>query len=112
MFQSGQWQGYWEQAGFGRQFMSNFSLRFSNGEITGEGRDIIGPFIFHGNYTEMGIVTMVKQYLHRHQVCYTGSYYGEGTIFGQWNVSGFNSGPFAMQPVKSSGTADLPIQDL
>jgi len=112
MFHSGYWNGYWEQLGFGRQLMVRFTLKFSEGKISGEGRDILGPFIFTGTYEADGIVKMVKYYLGKHRVFYTGAYDGEGTIFGQWMVSPGSVGPFAMQPERPASTADLPIQDL
>ena len=112
MFYSGIWNGYWEQAGFGRQVMANVTLRFADGQISGSGRDILGRFQFEGTYDRDGIVKMVKHYLGKHDVFYTGAYDGEGTIFGQWMVSSGNVGPFALQPERPAQVADLPIQDL
>jgi hypothetical protein len=113
MFHSGNWRGYWEQPGFGRQAMHGFSLMFVEGEISGEGLDILGRFTFSGSYASDGVIKMVKQYLGKHAVFYTGTYDGEGTIFGEWMVAPGIVGPFALQPeLPSNFTAELPIQDL
>ena len=50
MYPSGRWDGFWVQEHFGRQAMTPFSLRFADGIITGEGRDVIGRFTFAGEY--------------------------------------------------------------
>ena len=84
MYPSGVWRGYWDQQGCGRQLMGPLALRFRDGRIEGEGRDVIGRFTFAGEYDDHGAIRMVKQYLGRHQVLYQGTYDGEGTIFGEW----------------------------
>jgi hypothetical protein len=63
MFHSGKWTGHWEQKGFGRQSMHQLLLTFSDGQIVGEGRDMLGEFIFIGTYEPGGIIRMVKQSL-------------------------------------------------
>lgn len=83
MYPSGEWRGYWDQAKWGRQPMGPLILRFHEGRIDGEGRDVVGPFTFTGEYDERGSIHMVKKYLGRHRVLYDGVYDGEGTIFGQ-----------------------------
>src|SRR5262245_40832543 len=85
MYPSGTWRGHWDQAIYGRQPMGPLVLRFHDGQIDGEGRDIIGPFTFTGEYEENGVIRMVKQYHGKrtHQVFYHGTYDGEGTIFGE-----------------------------
>jgi hypothetical protein len=112
MYPSGTWRGYWEQTFFGRQPMGPLVLRFQDGRIEGEGRDVIGPFTFEGEYDEQGAIHMVKQYLGRHQVRYHGSYDGEGTIFGKWSIPPLSSGPFALSPVFGKPAADAPIEEL
>lgn len=112
MFQSGPWRGFWEQPGFGRQFMENMTLEFESGRIRGRGRDVVGLFTFQGEYTAEGIISLVKQYVGKHYVLYTGSYDGEGVIFGQWHVSENQSGPFAFQHQQEETTEGLPIHDL
>ena len=109
MYPSGRWRGYWEQAVYGRQTMRDLVLRFSAGQIEGEGVDIIAPFTFHGEYDERGNVVLVKQYLNRHQVLYRGSYDGEGTIFGEWSIGEAWRGPFALSPERHEISEDVPI---
>lgn len=107
MYPSGKWRGWWEQAGWGRQPMEEFVLRFAQGGIEGRGRDMVGGFTFQGTYDEQGAVRLLKQYLGKHQVLYEGTYDGEGTIAGTWSISlagnwllpSFTSGPFAISPV-------------
>lgn len=112
MFYSGNWSGYWEQAGYGRQAMHPLTLIFHDHLITGEGRDLLGAFTFSGTYESDGMVKMVKHYLKKHSVYYTGTYDGEGTIFGQWMVAPGVVGLFALQPQRPNNTSELPIQDL
>lgn len=112
MYPSGTWRGYWEQEIFGRQPMGPLVLRFTDGRIEGEGRDVIGPFTFAGDYDERGRIRMVKQYLGRHRVLYQGTYDGEGTIFGSWSIPPLSSGPFALSPLVTRPMRDAPIDDL
>lgn len=110
MYPSGAWRGYWEQAAYGRQTMGPLFLRFHDGRIDGEGRDIIGSFTFQGEYDEHGRVHLVKQYIGRHQVDYQGNYDGEGTIFGRWTILPFSSGPFALSPIRGEPVAEEAIE--
>jgi hypothetical protein len=112
MFPSGPWRGYWEQAGFGREFMHPLVLRFADGIVTGQGSDCVGPFTFEGFYNQDGSVTLVKQYLGQHAVVYQGTYDGEGTIAGRWSIAGLLTGPFALSPVVARPGPDAPIQSL
>ena len=112
MYPSGVWRGYWDQEAWGRQLMGPLVLRFRDGRIEGEGRDVIGHFTFEGQYDDRGAIHMVKQYLGRHQVHYQGVYDGEGTIFGQWLIPPFWSGAFALSPVIGRPPADALIEDL
>jgi hypothetical protein len=92
--------------------MGPLVLRFHDGQIEGEGRDVVGRFTFQGKYDNQGHIRMVKQYLGRHRVIYQGTYDGEGTIFGQWSIPPFWSGPFALSPVAGKLPADAPIENL
>lgn len=112
MYPSGSWRGWWEQNSMGRQPMEDFELRFAEGRIEGEGWDVVGSFVFRGQYDDKGSVRMVKQYLGAHKVHYKGAYDGEGTIFGEWTILGFDKGPFALTPVRARPAADDPIDDL
>jgi hypothetical protein len=109
MVPAGRWRGYWEQAWWGRQPMRDLVLRFSAGKIEGQGVDVIGRFTFRGEYDQAGSVTLVKQYLGKHQVLYRGRYDGEGTIFGEWSICPWWRGPFALTLDGSDVAADAPI---
>jgi hypothetical protein len=85
--------------------MHGLMLRFAEGVVEGEGRDMIGRFTFSGAYDSEGRVSMIKQYVGRHQVFYAGSYDGEGTIYGQWAI-GQTTGPFALTPLRGPGAPD------
>jgi hypothetical protein len=112
MYPSGGWRGYWEQAGYGRQLMEDFTLWFAQGKVEGSGRDCIGAFTFTGSYDDQGLVVMTKQYIGRHRVNYHGSYDGEGTIFGTWSIPPVWSGPFALTPAQRQPAGEQPLEDL
>jgi hypothetical protein len=112
MYPSGRWDGFWVQTGYGRQAMTPFTLFFSAGAVTGSGRDRVGPFTFQGEYDEAtGEVRMVKKYLGKHSVLYTGRPDGEGSIQGTWVIPGNDTGPFLLRPALSKPTSDEPIQE-
>ena len=112
MYPSGAWKGFWDQDFFGRQEMRGLVLRFAGGAVEGEGRDVVGRFTFRGRYDDQGHVSLVKQYVGRHQVLYEGRYDGEGTIFGQWSIGELWRGKFALSPVRARPDADAPIEPL
>jgi hypothetical protein len=113
MYPSGRWDGFWVQSHYGRQPMTEFVLRFGDGAISGEGRDVIGPFTFHGSYDpRTGAVEMVKQYLGRHRVLYVGQPDGEGSILGTWRIGHHQSGSFLLRPVLSKPSGEEPIQEI
>lgn len=113
MYPTGRWEGFWYQQHFGRQSMTEFTLRFRHGEVSGEGRDVIGPFLFSGEYDESsGRVRIVKQYIGRHQVLYVGHPDGEGCIQGTWSIGADWTGPFLMRPVVGRPTGEEPIHDI
>jgi hypothetical protein len=112
MYPSGAWRGYWEQPGWGRQTMDSLYLVFVNGTIEGEGRDVVGSFTFTGTYDTEGHVTLTKRYRGRHSVLYRGTYDGEGTIFGQWTISPYWSGRFALRAVAEMDVTEEPIYEI
>ena len=82
--------------------MEQFELQFDGGTVSGQGTDIVGPFLFRGEYDAAGKVRLVKQYIARHAVVYHGEPDGEGSILGTWSidVKQFGvayRGPFLMQ---------------
>ena len=113
MFPSGQWEGFWVQESYGRQPMTPFFLNFEGDEISGSGTDIIGKFIFAGEYDEKsGQVLLVKQYIGKHRVIYIGQPDGEGSIQGTWKIGEYCKGPFLIRPSFSKSRGDEPIQDM
>lgn len=113
MYPSGQWEGFWQQVAFGRQSMTAFSLRFDGGEVSGEGRDVVGPFHFTGAYdVTTGAVVLMKQYVGKHRVIYRGQPDGEGCIAGTWSIGELHTGPFRLRPVVAKPRGDEPIQEI
>lgn len=113
MYPSGRWDGFWVQKEFGRQAMTPFFLHFANGNVTGEGRDVVGPFTFSGIYDEAtGTIRLVKQYRGRHRVLYVGQPDGEGSIQGTWRIDDQYTGPFLLRPMLAKPTGDEPIQEI
>lgn len=120
MYPSGDWEGFWEDAAYGRQPMSAFRLNFDGSAVTGHGIDVIGGFTITGDFEPgTGRVRFVKQYLGKHQVVYDGRPDGEGSILGTWTIttrwSGktwTSQGPFGLRPTLPRVTGEEPIQDL
>lgn len=113
MYPSGQWDGFWHQEQYGRQSMTAFTLRFLDGEVTGEGRDIIGRFTFAGGYDiRTGEVVLLKQYVGKHRVTYRGRPDGEGCIQGTWSIGEYWTGSFLMRPVMRRPREDEPIEEI
>lgn len=104
-------EGWWEQSGLGRQSMEALRLTFDQGKIQGSGTDIIGPFTFSGLIANDGTVTLVKHYLGRHNVEYFGTYDGEGTLSGVWNIDGFRGNWMILIGRNGNRTASEEIQE-
>jgi hypothetical protein len=81
--------GWWQQSGYGRQEMHDLSLDFQGPTIVGQGKDIVAPFQLLGKVQSDGSVELLKRYEGRHQVLYVGTYDGEGTLRGRWDISGY-----------------------
>jgi hypothetical protein len=93
--------------------MTPFFLRFAGGQVTGEGKDIIGRFTFTGEYNEKtGQIRLIKQYLGRHRLLYIGDPDGEGSIHGTWHIGESDTGPFAIRPSIPKPRGDEPIQEM
>jgi hypothetical protein len=124
-FPSGPWVGFFLQRfpPLGRQLME-MRLTFRKGQLSGEGRDLLGPFVFTGRYDLAdGRCHWTKRYVGRHDVFYQGFNEGKG-IWGTWEIpadqyrpaltGGFHIWPEGMadptgQDLKAS--ADLPIEE-
>ena len=76
-------------------------LTFRQGSMTGEGEDLIGPFLIRGRYqVEDGQCWWTKRYIGKHDVFYHGYNEGKG-IWGLWEIppnwkGGFHIWPEAM----------------
>jgi len=76
-------------------------LTFRQGSMTGEGQDLIGPFLIRGRYqVEDGQCWWTKRYIGKHDVFYHGYNEGKG-IWGLWEIppnwkGGFHIWPEAM----------------
>ena len=81
--------GWWQQHGLGRQLMHGLQLTIDGKSIRGSGLDIIAPFTFAGHLRSDGAVEMIKQYVGLHSVLYVGQYDGEGSLYGTWDISGY-----------------------
>jgi hypothetical protein len=86
--------------------------------MTGEGRDLIGPFLIRGRYqVDDGQCWWTKRYLGKHDVSYRGCNEGKG-IWGVWEIppsyrGGFHIWPESMgDPTRQtlSEAVDEPIQ--
>jgi len=105
------YEGWWEQEGWGRQPMRNLQLQFQAGSVTGSGADAIGPFTLRGSLQE-GRVRLLKQYLDRHSVEYSGHFDGEGVLAGAWHI-GLSSGKWLIGlRGPREGAADRAIENL
>lgn len=81
--------GWWQQSGYGRQEMRDLQLDIQGPSIIGQGTDIVAPFTLTGKFRPDGSVELLKRYQGRHQVLYVGTYDGEGTLRGRWDIAGY-----------------------
>lgn len=103
--------GWWQQAGYGRQPMKELLLSIEGGRIIGRGVDIVAPFQMTGKVREDGAVEIVKQYEKRHTVLYVGQYDGEGTLYGDWDISGYQ-GEWSIKLLRPASTNSDAIEDI
>jgi hypothetical protein len=74
-------------------------LSFQRGVTTGEGRDMIGPFLIRGQYSLVdGKCWWTKRYIGKHDVAYQGYNEGKG-IWGIWEIPPNFRGGFHIWPV-------------
>jgi hypothetical protein len=112
-FPSGPWTGFWVQGRLGKQRMS-LSLSFTEGRVTGIGRDIIGRFDFAGTYDlSSGRVQMLKQDEGAHRVMYDGGKRADGLwLWGLWTIrshrGGFHVWPWVSGQIAIRSTAADP----
>jgi hypothetical protein len=100
-FPSGPWQGFFLMAHLPGRHKMELHLTFRQGVMTGEGRDMIGPFLIRGKYhVDDGKCSWSKRYIGKHDVAYQGYNEGKG-IWGLWEIpptwrGGFHIWPTAM----------------
>jgi hypothetical protein len=86
--------------------MNELLLSIEDGRIAGRGVDIVAPFQMTGNVREDGTVEIIKKYEQRHTVLYVGQYDGEGTLYGDWDISGYQ-GKWSIKLLRpASGISD------
>ena len=85
-YPSGRWVGFFLDKRLPGRHQMELLLTFRQGDITGEGRDLIGQFIVRGRYTiDDGKCHMHKRYVARHDVYYEG-FAEEKGIWGNWQL--------------------------
>lgn len=86
-FPSGPWQGFWlHPASNNQRGEMEIVLTFADEQLTGEGRDVVGEFLFKGRYSlESGECHFTKHYIGKHNVFYRGFNEGKG-IWGLWEI--------------------------
>jgi hypothetical protein len=103
--------GWWQQKGFGRQPMNDLQLEFRGPTIYGRGTDIISPFTISGKLRPDGSVELIKKYDQRHTVLYVGTYDGEGSLNGKWDIGGYQ-GEWSIKFQRSNSAEEDDIQEI
>jgi hypothetical protein len=86
-FPSGPWIGFFLDPRVPGKHQMELGLTFSQGTMTGEGRDFVGKFLIRGKYELCdGKCHWTKRYLSRHDVFYSGFNEGKG-IWGMWEIA-------------------------
>lgn len=98
-FPSGPWTGFFTYNHSPEKTRTDLILEFTNGRITGEGNDWVGPFVIDGNYdVQTNECYWLKLYVGQHSVFYRGFREGKG-IWGTWEISNNWRGGFHIWPV-------------
>jgi hypothetical protein len=97
-FPSGPWHGFFLMAHLPGRHKMELHLSFCQGVMTGEGRDMIGPFLIRGHYSLDGKCRWTKRYIGKHDVAYQGYNEGKG-IWGLWEIPPAFRGGFHIWPV-------------
>ena len=85
-FPSGPWCGFFLMSHLPGKHQMELKLSFRQGVMTGEGRDLIGPFLIRGRYqVDDGQCWWTKRYIGKHDVSYRGYNEGKG-IWGLWEI--------------------------
>lgn len=98
-FPSGPWTGFFLQPNFPGRHRTELSLTFRDGKISGDGRDLFGPFRITGRYSVTdGVCRWTKAYIGQHSLTYQGYNEGKG-IWGNWSMTTAWRGGFHVWPV-------------
>jgi hypothetical protein len=93
-FPSGPWTGFFLQDQLPGRHMMELILTFSQGTMTGEGRDFVGAFHLRGQYELTdGKCHFHKRYVGKHDVFYQGFNEGKG-IWGRWEMAELRGNSF------------------
>lgn len=85
-FPTGPWTGFFLQYWLPGRHTTNLRFTFGAGELSGTGRDVVGPYSVDGTYdVASGRCEWTKRYLGRHRVYYRGVNDGRG-IWGVWEL--------------------------
>ncbi len=85
-FPSGPWTGFFLQRLLPGKHLMELQLTFQQGNMTGDGRDLVGKFIIRGRYNVAdGRCHFTKRYVGKHDVFYQGFNEGKG-IWGVWEI--------------------------
>ena len=85
-FPSGPWTGFFLQYWLPGRHTTDLDLTATDGQLTGTGRDWVGPYTIDGTYDPAtGGCEWTKQYVRKHQVRYCGTNEGHG-IWGVWEI--------------------------
>ncbi|HTQ38365.1 MAG TPA: hypothetical protein VMJ32_05025 [Pirellulales bacterium] len=86
-FPSGAWTGFYLQYWLPGRHATNLQLSFSEGKLSGEGKDQVGRYTVDGGYDlETGQCQWTKQYIGRHCIAYKGTNEGHG-IWGVYELN-------------------------
>ncbi len=97
-FPDGPWTGFFLQPEVPGRHIMELVLSFADGEMTGEGRDRVGPFLIRGRFqAEDGQCWWTKSYVGKHEVTYRGFNEGKG-IWGTWQIESWWKGGFHIWP--------------
>jgi hypothetical protein len=106
LFPSGPWIGFYNYFDTAPRHRMDLHLTLSQGRMTGEGSDDIGPFLIDGRYdTGTNECHWTKQYVGKHSVFYRGFREGRG-IWGTWELRVYRGG-FHIWPLNSGSSEEI-----
>ena len=101
--------GWWEQAGLGRQPMIGLQLEVRDRQLSGVGIDVVGDFLIEGLFKDQSVLIQ-KQYIGKHTVQYVGTLDGEGVYAGDWSIEGVIGGRWWMR-IRDAADPESEIQE-